>query len=363
MRITRRSVPTVLILGALTLPISGAAATGAQHQTSYTSQPDRLAIFLNDIPYAQDEVSLPGGVDARVVLPGTVVPDTLILRENGARVPNYRLERQAGPLTVQWQSTSDEAVREVSIEYLLSGVSWRPTYDMWLGEDSDTTVELDLLAGVVDVTSAIDLVSELRQDRQYASNEAGGVVAISTGEATIQHIYDISTVTAEPGDTAYLQMLGDTFSARRLHVWDARIDDQVDVIYKITNDSELPFAAGTVRSYQADMFVGNDGTETTPLGSEGSVTVGHLQDVRVDRQETRTAIKLDRFDDFHEVELPVRNFGPTTLHLEVIDERRPEAELLHFVQPPKEEAGNVLRWQLSVEPGATETITYDFKVD
>ena len=30
---------------------------------------------------------------------------------------------------------------------------------------------------------------------------------------------------------------------------------------------------------------------------------------------------------------------------------------------PKQEAGNLLRWQLAVEPGATETITYDFKVD
>jgi len=272
-------------------------------------------------------------------------------------------------------------VREVSIEYLLSGVSWRPTYDMWLGADTDPTVELDflaeitdgslilddvetrLVAGFVDVTSAIDLLSDLRRNRQNAGSEVSGVVALATGAATIQHIYDIGSVTAQPGDTAYLKMLGDTFSAGRQHVWDARIDNQVDVIYEVSNDSELPFAAGIVRSYQADMFVGSDGIETTTVGSEGHVTVGHLQDVRVERAETRTAIEIDRFDYFHEVELSVSNFGTTTLHLEVIDQRRPEAELLHYAQTPQEEAGNILRWQIAVEPGTTEVITYDFKVD
>ena len=253
---------------------------------------------------------------------------------------------------------------------------------MWLGEDVDPTVELDflaeirdgslilddvatrLVAGVVDITSPFPSpVSELNSRNEYAAYDAVGALAIGTGAATIQHIYDIGKVTAEPGDTAYLKMLGGTFEAGRTHVWDARIDNEVDVIYAVTNDSELPFAAGVVRSYQADMFVGSDDIETTPVGSEGHVTVGHLQDVRVERAETRTAIEIDRFDYFHEVELTVSNFGPTTLHLEIIDQRRPEAELLHFDQIPQEEAGNILRWQLAVEPGTFEVITYDFKVD
>jgi len=384
MRPMRRTAPTLLMLAAIALPVgaSGAAAADTDHQISYTSHPDRLAIFLNDVAYAQDEVTLPGGVDARVVLPDTALPDTLIVRENGERVPRYRVERRTGPLTVQWQSSTDDPIREVSLEYLLGGVSWRPTYDLWLGADSDPEVELDflaeirdgslilddvatrLVAGVVDVTSPLPSVaSERFRENEYASYDALGVVAVPTGEATIQHIYDIGSVTAVPGDTAYLKMLGDTFSATRLHVWDARIDDQVDVIYDIKNDSDLPFAAGVVRTYQADLYVGSDGIETTPVGSEGSVTVGHLQDVRVERAETRTAIEIDRFDYFHEVELSVSNFGPTTLHIEVIDQRRPEAELLNFAQIPQQEAGNILRWQLAVEPGTTETITYDFKVD
>lgn len=379
MPISRRTSITLLAIGLLAAPALPVVAAEADHQISYTSRPDRLAIFLNDIAYARDEVSLPGGDDARVILPDTVVPDTLILRENGARVPAYRLERRTGPLTVQWQCPTDEPLREVSIEYLLGGVSWRPTYDMWLGADSDPTVDLDFLAEIRDssltldevetrlVAGFVDIVgippgpTELNARSEFASYDAVG--AIATGEATIQHIYDIGTVTAEPGDTAYLRMLGDTFPARRQHVWDARIDDNVDVIYKVLNESELPFAEGLVRSYQADMFVGSDAIETTPVGSEGSVTVGHLQDVRVERKETRTAIELGRLDYFHEVELSVSNFGPATLHLEVIDHRRPEAELLSFAQMPQQEAGNVLRWQMAVEPGTTETITYDFKVD
>jgi hypothetical protein len=91
--------------------------------------------------------------------------------------------------------------------------------------------------------------------------------------------------------------------------------------------------------------------------------VGHLQDVRVERDESSTVISLGRFSYRYEVELSISNFGPTTVHLEVVDYRRPEAEQLEYSMTPKEEPGNLLRWQLSVEPGASETITYEFLVD
>jgi hypothetical protein len=148
-----------------------------------------------------------------------------------------------------------------------------------------------------------------------------------------------------------------------VHLWNASTDQQVTVIYKVRNDTELPFAEGIVRAYQAGMFIGSDPIETTPVGSEGSVTVGHLQDVRVERKESQTVANLGRFDYRNEVVLSIGNFGPTTVEIEVVDYRRPEAEQLTFSMTPEEEPGNVMRWVVTVEPGATETITYEFLVD
>jgi len=382
MRVQRSSLilaVTLALLGGLT---AGVSAAESADQISYTSRPDRLAVFLNDIGYAQDAVSLPGGIDVRVVLPDTVFPDTLILRENGERVRDYRFDRQTGQPAIKWQSAADSALREVTLDYLLSGVGWRPTYDMRLGADADVTVDLDFFAEIVDsalrldgvetqlVAGRVDLSSPIAPNAELSANQAlaGNAesdieVASPSGQVDIQHVYDVGSVTAEPGDTVYTQMAGGRLPARRLHLWNAQTDDQVTVIYKVENTSEQPFAEGVVRSYQDGLFIGSDFIELTPVGSEGSVTVGHLQDVRVKREESRTVINEDRFDYLDEVELTISNFTPTTIHLEVVDYRRPEAEAMQFSMQPELEPGNLLRWQVSVEPGDEMVISYEFKVD
>lgn len=382
MRVLRTTATLTITLGLLSGVASGVPAAETDDQISYTSRPDRLAVFLNDIAYAQDVVSLPGGVDVRVVLPDTVFPDTLILREDGERVHDYRLDRRTGQLAIEWQSAGESELRDVTLDYLLGGVGWRPTYDMWLGADTDETVDLDffaeisdgalrldgvetqLVAGRVDLSSAIALTAELSANQRIAGyDDAGSVVSSPTGQVDIQHVYDVGRVSAEPGDTVYTQLVGETLPARRLHLWNAQTEEQVTVIYKVQNDSMEPFAEGVVRSYQGGLFIGSDFIELTPVGSEGSVTVGHLQDVRVKREESRTAIAEGRFDYRHEVELTISNFTPTTVHLEIVDYQRPEAEALRSSIRPQWEAGNLLRWQVSIEPGDEMVISYEFKID
>lgn len=383
MRVLRSTVTVTITLGLLGGMIGGVSAAEVDDQISYTSQPDRLAVFLNDVAYARDHVTLPGGVDVRIVLPAGVFADTLILRENGERVGAYRLDYQTGQPALEWRSASESELREITLEYLLGGVSWRPTYDMWLGADEDETVDLDffaeitdgslsmqgvdmqLVAGYVDLSSPLAPMAELSANQRLAGYEDGstGGGVNSTGQVDIQHVYDIGSITAEPGDTVYAQLVGGTMPARRVHLWNAQTDDQVTVIYKVTNASDQPFAEGVVRSYQDGLFIGSDMIELTPLDSEGSVTVGHLQDVRVKREESRTAIAEGRFDYRGDVELTISNFTPTTVHMEVVDYRYPEAEELQASLTPQEEAGNILRWQISVEPDDEMVITYSFKVD
>jgi hypothetical protein len=252
---------------------------------------------------------------------------------------------------------------------------------MWLGADSDETVDLDffaeitdsalrledvdteLVAGFVDLNTPIAPAAELSANQRLAGFDDAGIVAGPTGQVDIQHVYDVGLVSAEPGDTVYAQMVGDTLPARRLHIWNAQTDTQVTVIYKVTNDSDQPFAEGVVRSYQDGLFIGSDFIELTPIGSEGSVTVGHLQDVRVKREETQEAIAQGRFDYRGEVELTISNFTPTTVHMDVVEYRRPDAEELQASIEPQFEAGNIMRWQISVEPGDEMVITYDYLVD
>lgn len=373
------AITTSIIVGAT----AGPAGAQTDDQISYTSAPDRVAVFLNNVAYARDEVALPGGVDVRIVLPSTVYADTLVLRENGQRVADYRLSFGTGQPTVRWQSASDSELRDISMEYLLGGVSWRPTYDMWVGADTDETVELDyfaeisdsaleldevetqLVAGMVDLSRPIAPAAELSANQRLAGFEMADTLAVSApvGQVDIQHTYDIGELTAEPGDTVYAQLVGQELPARRLHLWNAPTDQQVTVIYKVENASDQPFSEGVVRNYQDGLFIGSDFIELTPVGGEGSVTIGHLQDVRVKREQTQAAVDMGRFDYRYEVTLTIENFTPTTVHMDVVDYLPPNAEELQASIDPQLEPGNLMRWPISVEPGDEMDITYEYLVD
>jgi hypothetical protein len=383
MRAIRTSVATAISTSLLVGASAGAASAVIDDSISYASAPDRVAVFLNNVAYARDEVALPGGVDVRIVLPQTVFPDTLVLRENGERVSDYRLNYGTGQPTIKWQSATDSELRDISMEYLLGGVSWRPTYDMWVGADTDDTVgfdyfaeisdsslELDdvdtqLVAGMVDLNQPIAPAAELSANQKLAGFGEADTLSFSApvGQVDIQHTYDIGQLTAEPGDTIYAQLVGQQLPARRLHLWNAPTDQQVTVIYKVKNESDQPFSEGVVRNYQDGLFIGSDFIELTPVGGEGSVTIGHLQDVRVKREQTQNAIAQGRFDYQYEVTLSIENFTPTTVHMDVVDYLPPQAEELKASIDPQQEPGNIMRWPISVEPGDEMVITYEYLVD
>lgn len=366
------------------LELSTAPALAAD-QINYTSQPDELVVFFNDIAYARDTITLPGGVDVRVILPGQVYADTLILRENGERIPAYRLNRGSdGLLAAQWQSAAEGDVREVTVEYLLSGVGWSPKYDMWLGDADATTVDLDffaeirnpaltlddvsvrLVAGQVDTSRPLSAASSVTANQYLAGYAEPQQAQSFTGTATIQHVYTLGSVTAQPGETVYTRLMQSTLPARRVYLWNAPADRQVTVIYKVTNESELPLAQGSVRIYQNGLFLGSDPVELTPIGSEGSITVGSLQNVRVNRSETQSAVEVafslrtDR-DTLHEVMLSLSNFGDEAVEIEVVDRYTPYALDFVFSEEPAREGDNVLRWVVTVESGATVEIRYSYK--
>jgi hypothetical protein len=125
----------VILLAALLL--MSAIPALADDRITYVSQPEAVTIFLNNIAFAHDSFSLAGGSDLEIVLPDQIYPDTLIVYENGKRVPSYTLSSATGALTLRPEGSASSEVREIRLEYLMYGLSWKPNYDMAIAETED----------------------------------------------------------------------------------------------------------------------------------------------------------------------------------------------------------------------------------
>ncbi len=367
------------LLGLLTLPVA------AEEQFTYISQPEEVVIFLNDIAFVRDTLKLTGDSDAQIVLPDRVYQDTLIVRENGERVPAYSVDyNRDGQFVLHILQPQATDIREITLEYLTSGLSWKPNYDMGLtGSQAESVqfvfyaqiqnntfaldgVKVTLAAGRVDTSRQLDAVSTVTANQYIAGYEEMNTEAsLAAGAVTIQYLYELGDLDSNPGDTLYIKVLDEILPARQVLLWNAQRDKQVTVIYKVRNESTLALAEGTVRSYQDGLFIGSDFIEFTPIGSEGSVTVGGLQDVRVNRTETRTYLDGAPADaDMqHEITLTMSNFTDSPVEMEVVDGWPPSASRFAFSHEPGGKDNNLFRWSLTIPAGETQTITYEYRTD
>ncbi len=389
----------VLVLMGGLLP--GAAMTAqAAGGVFYESRPDEVALYLSDIAFARDTVVLPVGQEASILLPPGTYLNTLILKEDGRRVPQYRVTpvAQAAMSTTLYSSTGQQAyvltwepvtttgeTRTVSLEYLLPGAMWTPSYDMTILDDTPDAAVVDLaffaeitnrsltldqttvylVAGRVALDQQIDQVPQVTMNQYMVgySNETVSLPGPAVGAVNLQHVYPMGKVSAAPGDTIYAQIASGEFGARRLVMWYATTKQETDVIYKVRNTAEVPLAEGIVRAYQNNLFLGSDYIETTPVGSEGSITVGSLPDVRVHRTATHEYVTA--LDDYyqHEVTLEIQNFGEEALDLVVFDSWQERAWDFEFSLKAERQPDNLLRWEVNIPAGESVTITYQYRTD
>lgn len=348
-------------------------------QLQVVSHPNRVYVFQNDVAYVQDVLSLPGGAEVQLVLPPTAMVDTLILRENGARVVNYSV-RHDSQIIISWQSETSDDLREISAEYLLQGMSWRPKYDMILNDETASAnfdffaeiqnsaltldnVETFLVAGSVGTSQILSDSSFRATNQLYAAEDLAnlGSSSASVETVTIQHVYELGTTSVPANETLYTHIVSGELPARRVLLWNAATDQQVTVIYKVKNETTQPFSPGVVRSYRDGLILGSDAVERTPIGSEGSITVGTLPDVRVSRGQTsQQENTTDYFDTRQSVTLEMTNFGDETIEIEVIDFSPENAIDFQFGREPSFETNNVLRWVFVLEPGQTIETTYNY---
>jgi hypothetical protein len=369
---------------------------------SYASLPDEAALYLNDMVFVRDTVMLPDE-NVRVLLPPGTYANTLMLTENGQRVRTYRITPQSPDVyysqaafrygtssytgggtayIVTWENSGTAEAREIRLEYLMSGASWTPTFDMQIVSDESVRMAfyaeincysllLDeatvyLVAGRVDLSQQIDQVGQVTMNQYAVGYEDSAVTlpALGVGSVDLQHIYRVGQVSAEPGDMVYVNVVDETLAARRVVVWNASTAVETDVIYKVTNSTEIPLAEGIVRTYQGDLFMGSDFIETTPPGSEGSVTVGRLPDVRVHRtisQEYHGEVRRPYYQN--SVELKVENFSEEAVNLMILDRWEENAWEFTYSLEPVRQQDNLLRWEVSLSAGGELTITYQYRTE
>jgi hypothetical protein len=360
------------------------SSLAAQESVLYVTQPDELTIFLNGVAYVRDEVVVAGGSDVSIALPGNLFEETLMVREGDNDVVTYTINATSGARALHLPAAETGGVRTLTLEYLASGISWQPSYRMSLSSAADDTVDFSyyaairndafelsdaavrLAAGRVDAYQAVQATSTgLSMNQMFTDQTVVANVGLATtGSVTIQHTYDIGTLSTSPGDTTYTKILEETFSIRRILLWNAASSLDVSVIYKVLNSSAVPLTEGVVRNTSDGLFIGSDGIEFTPIGSEGSVTVGSAREMRVERAETITAISPRVFTENnqrHDVTLTLTNFGSEAVTVEVVDQYPTDAQAFVFSVAPIEEGGNILRWIVEVPAGETVTITYQFE--
>jgi len=179
----------------------------------------------------------------------------------------------------------------------------------------------------------------------------------------LQHVYALGTLSAEPGDMVFTGLVDATLPARRLVVWNAADDQAAVVIFKVRNTTETPLTEGIVRTYKDGLFVGSDYIERTPVGSEGSVTVGSVPDVRVHRTASEEYHGGANDYYLHTVVLEVQNFGDKDRDLIILDRWEENAWQFEYSLEPERQQDNLLRWEVSLAAGETLTITYTFRTE
>jgi hypothetical protein len=405
----------ILATVAATLMVAIGSAAG-QDQINYISQPDELTVFLNDVVFVRDVLRVPLGSETQIVLPPQIVPDTISLRDADGHIALYALSFQTGQyvLTVREDQNAggDGDIRNLTLEYItLGGIRWEPLYNLRLESEDVETVGFDFVAAIqndaffledtrINLAAGSVNVEGQPPPPPVVNNNLGfsDVQATATAPAfntptpspvpsptraavtplpgvtaevaplTTQYIYRLESLTAEPGETLYAELLETAFLARQVLLWNASRDIQASVIYKVRNTSDIALTGGIVRTYQDGLFTGSDEIEYTTPGGEGSITIGPLQDMRVSREATQFTVPAQNPNDENGVDLRVEitlsltNFSPFALEIEVTDGYPTQAFAFEFGTEAEQVGGNLVRWLVTVPAGEAVTITYAYRV-
>jgi len=186
-------------------------------------------------------------------------------------------------------------------------------------------------------------------------------------------IYNLNrTISLETGETKNIPLFSGIVSFKREYVWDARgetnyysyssweteKEKNVQVIYEILNEGRT-WSHGTVYVYKEGILIGADSIEWTPKGREGKVTVGMAPDIEVKKSHTTKKV-AEQYKYDHTVTLWLKNYKQEKATVKVMDEFSSSAMNLKATEAYTEKPGNLMEWELNIEPGQEKTVTYTY---
>ncbi len=404
----------------LCLPASSSA--GDDLARVYVPNPDEIIIYNADLAQLTQRFIIQGNESFRVELPKALLPNTLRVKVDGADVPMFRISASAtagssysssanlynyNPSTsgydtnvegywLEWENTGLDGA-EVQLTYLAHGISWEARYSCDIMDNGKVnfhyTAAIDnrlmhiedcrirLLSGIVaginqqdwnnmTMTQRGGMLYNTMSEGQYGGGD-------SQVTLNVHEIYDIDMRGLENNKMTCIMLFDGELEYTKHLVWDARQDrdvaGKVQVIYKVQNESSLPFAAGTVQMYEDDIFIGMDPMELTPIGSPGHITMGESMNFRVFRYQKderiteRPAGVPNWVDNKHTVTLEIRYFGEEPATLEILDTYRSYSGSIFRADGQKiiEETryDNVLNFEVDIKKGDKKIVEYVYYTD
>ena len=312
---------------------------------------------------------------------------------------------------VMWEDTGSGS-REVTLLYIISGVSWNSEYylDMFTpfedGEDSDEDARLEhwaviknnlgfdledinvrLVAGDIKLENSgysnykafeMSYAHALINDYEDVGRGSGSTTSIFSLQEFVVFTLPYK-ITLKEGVTKKIQLqncdveIEEEFvydashfqpSRNSLRTWEGEAAGKVHKILKVKNNGKT-WPAGMVHVYQDYMLIGQDGIEWTPKGRSAKVTIGISSDIDVKKKATVKKINPeDRYnDDYHyKIVIEIKNYKEDEVTIKVFDYFNSRALDLKADPDFEEKPGNTMTWEITLEPGEEKKIEYTYEI-
>jgi hypothetical protein len=350
--------------------------------TAYTSGPALIGATFQAAPVRR----------LRVTLPAHVSRDSIEITDGGERVtrhqiiddPLARLAAGRGSmsdltqeLTLEWESprgSEPQEGRDIGISCLVSGVTWRPTYRLRLldGDRAEITCDAVIVNSAHDFRdTTVAVVSGPKAGSGgipalgATGGAGGGLAALLRGaKPDLYHSYAVPGRHSLPKDTTTaIELLRMTVPCTRSYKWDARLSQGVDVVYRVVNDTELPWPQGTVRVYRAGEPIGESDIEWVRVGEDVELQIAGASQIRVERdaeveRDTTGGFKREyHHTDRYEIDSPVAG------RLELIAHKPLDAGDETLTLDPTETESDRYRWYIDLTPGKPIVIVHEYNDD
>ena len=390
------------------LLFTGRVLAEEEKSPTYESKPDELVIYEGNVSLAVDTFKVFPNKNIRVRLPQGVMARTIEIIDGGEKVINFHLffspqtaitghigageQPKIQATILEWDSQTSEA-RDVRIRYLIRGIRWIPSYTMNIFDDTKirwthcvgisnrvlplTDVKIKLVSGMVGSIQeqrgryAHNTTISQRAIGVFDSLESAGrsgsaaPPSMSAARINAYYTYELAPIGSFKEGMNYIMLSDKELETKKEYVWKTTEGEKVDVVYIVRNDSEQPFGAGIVDTYQNGIYMGSDMIEWTPPGSKGHVTIGGAVDLRVEKtiDITNDPDRNNRNEFHHQIELKIENYSKKDVAMKIIDRKYPNIVDVAFNLKPREEKAQTYLWEVQLSAGESKIIEYDFYSD